>query len=95
MGEIGDFDDGFFVFEVLAFLLGVVGLDGFGIVVRNEARVAELIGEGFSSANEVIEILEFGADSFNAESNAIFAFCLCLWRWDQWLDRIVLRDGVR
>ena len=87
--------DGFFVFFVAALLLGVSGTDGLGVVVRNESRVAKLICERFCSANEVIVVLEFGTDSLNAEINAIFAFCLCLWSFDQWDDRIVLRDGVR
>jgi hypothetical protein len=39
--------------------------------------------------------LEFGCNSRNAEINASFALLLCLWRFDQWLDRIVLRLGVR
>ena len=73
-----DFDDGLFVFFVFAALLLVVSVDGFWVVIRNESRVAELIGEWFCAANKVVKVLEFGADSFNAESNASFAFCLCL-----------------
>ncbi len=92
---IGDGDDGFFIFEVAALLLRVLGLDGFWIVVMYESSIAQLIGERFGSADKIVKILEFCANSFNAEVNAIFARNLCLWRFDQWLDRIVLRDGVR
>jgi hypothetical protein len=44
----------------------------------NETSISDLIGKRFCASDEVIEVSEFGADSFNAESNAIFAFCLCL-----------------
>ena len=92
---VGNLDDGLLVFVVLTLLLLVVGRDAFGVVIRNESSVAKLIGERFGSADKVVKILEFRANSFNAESNAIFAFSLCRWRCDQWFDRIVLRDGVR
>ncbi len=92
---VDDFDDRFFVCPVLASLLRVVGVDGFWVIIVNESRVSKLIGKRFRASNEIIEVLEFDADSFNAESNALFAFCLCLWRFDQWEDRIVLRDGVK
>lgn len=72
-----------------------MGDDGGWVIVRDDTKVSKLVGERFCSAHEVIKILEFGGNSFNAESNAVFAFCLCLWRFDQWDDRIVLRDGVR
>lgn len=72
-----------------------MGDDGSRVVVRDDTKVSKLVGERFCSAHEVIKVLEFCGNSFNAESNAVFAFCLCLWRFDQWLDRIVLRDGVR
>ena len=61
----------------------------------NESSISNLIGKRFRASDEIIEVLEFGADSFNAESNATLAFCLCWWSFDQWDDRIVLRDGVR
>ena len=87
--------DSFFVFFVAALLLVVGSVDGSWVIVRNETRVAELICERFCSSNIVVKVLEFGTDSFNAEINASFAFCLCLWSFDQWDDRIELRDGVR
>lgn len=73
-----DFDDGFFVPFVFTLLLLVVGVDGFWVIVRNESRVSKLIGKRLRPSDEVIEVLEFGADSFNAEINASFAFFLCL-----------------
>jgi hypothetical protein len=90
-----DCHDSFLILEVFALLLGVVGTDGFWVIVTNESSIAELISEGFCAANVVIEILEFGANSLNVEINASFAFCLCLWSFDQWLDRIVFKLGVR
>jgi hypothetical protein len=54
-----------------------------------------LIGEGFCAANIVIVVLEFDANSLNVESNASLAFCLCLWSFDQWDERIEFRDGVK
>jgi hypothetical protein len=75
---VDDFDDRFFVCPVFASLLRVVGVDGFWVIIVNESRVSKLIGKRFRASNEIIEVLEFGADSFNAESNAPFAFCLCL-----------------
>ena len=75
---VGDFDDGFFVPFVFTLLLLVVGVDGFWVIVRNESRVSKLIGKRFRPSDEVIEILEFGTDSLNAEINAIFARCFCL-----------------
>ena len=92
---VGDLDDGLFVFEVLALLLGVACADGLWVIVMYESSIAKLIGEAFCAANEVIEVLEFGANSLNVDINASFAFCLCLWSFDQWLDRIVLRLGVK
>ena len=80
---------------MFALLLIVRGVDGCGVIIRNESRVAKLIGKWFRASDEVIEILEFGRDSSNADVNASFARFLCLWRFDQWLDRIVLRLGVR
>lgn len=80
---------------MFALLLVVRGVDGSGVIVRDEMKVAKLVGERFCSAHEVIEVLEFGCNSRNAEINASFARFLCLWRFDQWLDRIVLRLGVR
>ena len=80
---------------MFASLLVVGCVDGSGVIVRNEARVSELICERFCSANKVVKVLEFGTDSFNAEMSASFAFCLCLWSFDQWDERIALRDGVR
>lgn len=71
-------DDGFFVFEVAALLLGVSGVDGFWVVIRNESSFAELIGERFGSADKIVKILEFCCNSFNAEANANLAFFLCL-----------------
>ena len=90
-----DFDDCFFFGSLFAFCLREGCVDCGGIVIRKDASVSKLIGERFGSTDIVIKVLEFGADSFKAEINASFAFCLCLWRFDQWLDRIVLRDGVR
>lgn len=92
---VDDGHDSFFVFFVFTFLLVVGCVDGGWVIIRNEASVSELICERFCSANEVVKVLEFGTDSFNAEMSASFAFCLCLWRFDQWDERIVLRDGVR
>lgn len=92
---VGDFDDCFFAFEFVAFDLVVFCCDGSGVVIRNESRVAELIGKRFGSADKIVEVLKFGTTSLNEEANAMAAFFLCLWRFDQWEDRIVLRDGVR
>lgn len=95
LGIVNDLDDGFLVSFVFALLLFVVCGDTFGIVIRNESRVSKLIGKWFGSSDEVVEVLEFSANSLNEESSASLAFCLCLWRWDQWFDRIVLRLGVK
>lgn len=92
---VSDLDDGLLVFEVLALLLLVVRGDAFWVVIRNDSRVSKLIGERFGSSDKVVKVLEFCTNSFNAESNAIFAFSLCRWRCDQWFDRIVFREGVR
>ena len=56
-GGVGDFDDRFFAFEFVAFDLVVFCGDGSGVVVRNESRVAELIGERFGSADKIVEVL--------------------------------------
>ena len=93
--RVGYLDGDFFTFDTAAFLLVVLGGDGGGVVIRNDSSISQLIGEGFGSANEVIKVLKSGATSFNEEANAIAARFLCLWRFDQWEDRIVLRDGVR
>ena len=92
---VDDFDDRFFTFEFVAFDLVVFCGDGSGVVIRNESRVAELIGKRFGSADKIVEVLKFGTTSLNEEANAMAAFFLCLWRFDQWDERIVLRDGVR
>ncbi len=84
----------FFVF-VFAFGLDEFGGDGGWVIVRKDASIAQLIGERFGSSNKVVEVLEFCSSSINAERNAEAARFLCLWRWDQWLDRIALSDGVR
>lgn len=59
-GCVGDFDDCFFAFEFVAFDLVVFCGDGGGVVIRNESRVAELIGERFGSADKIVEVLKFG-----------------------------------
>ena len=80
---------------MFTFLLVVGSVYGSGVIIVNESSFFKLIGKAFRASNEIIDILEFGADSFNAEKSADFAFFLCRCRWDQWFDRIVLRDGVR
>ncbi len=94
-GCVDDSDGSFFIFDAVAFLLVVFCCDGGGVVVRNESSISELIGERFGSADKIVKVLKFGTTSLNDEANAMAAFFLCLWRFDQWLDRIVLRDGVR
>lgn len=93
--SVGDLDGDFFAGDSVTLLLVVLGGDGSGVVIRNESSIAKLIGKWFGSSNEVIKILKFGATSLNDDANAMAARFLCLWRFDQWDERIVLRDGVR
>lgn len=76
--SVGYLDGDFFTFDTVALLLIVFGGDAGGIVIRNDASISKLIGEGFGPSDKVVKILESSAASLNEEANAIAARFLCL-----------------
>jgi hypothetical protein len=91
---LDDFDARASVLPVRGRELGDLEDDGAGVIVGDEAGIAEGVEERLAASGEVVGVEELLATADNADESAAWAARLWRVRCQWFLPRRVLREGV-